>query len=152
MSGPEDDAFERFVRTVEPGLRRALTGHLRRDQIPDALAEAFAYAWQHRDRVMAMDNPNGYLYRVAQSKSRSRRQGWQTWTVDVDVPDVEPGLTPALAELSPTQFRAVWLVHGCGWTYAETAVALDVSASTVGSHVARAMTHLRDQLGAVTNG
>jgi DNA-directed RNA polymerase specialized sigma24 family protein len=148
----DDDVFERFVRMVEPGLRRALTGHLRRDQIPDALAEAFAYAWQHRDRVMAMDNPNGYLYRVAQSKSRSRRQGWQTWTEDRGVPDIEPGLAPALAELSPAQFRAVWLVHGCGWTYAETAVALDVSASTVGSHVARAMTHLRGQLGAVTNG
>jgi DNA-directed RNA polymerase specialized sigma24 family protein len=146
----DDDEFERFVRDVEPGLRRALTGHLDREQVPDALAEAFAYAWQHRGRVMAMDNPCGYLYRVAQSKSRSRRQGWQAWTEDERVPDVEPGLAPALAALSPTQYRAVWLVHGCGWTYAETAVALEVSASTVGSHVARAMVHLRERLGAVT--
>ena len=75
MSDDRDDAFERFVREVEPRLRRALTGHLDRAQVPDALADAFAYAWQHRERVMAMDNPSGYLYRVAQSKSRARRQG-----------------------------------------------------------------------------
>jgi DNA-directed RNA polymerase specialized sigma24 family protein len=148
----ENDDFERFVRQIEPGLRRALAGHLDRERAPDALAEAFAYAWQHRERVMAMENPSGYLFRVAQSKSRTRRHGWQPWTEDRDVPDVEPGLNAALASLSPSQYRAVWLVHGCGWTYAETAVALDVSASTVGSHVARAMAHLRERLGAVTGG
>jgi DNA-directed RNA polymerase specialized sigma24 family protein len=148
----DDDAFERFVREVEPGLRRALTGHLDREQVPDALAEAFAYAWQHRERVMAMDNPSGYLYRVAQSKSRARRQGWLEWPGDQELPDIEPGLTGALTSLSPAQFRAVWLVHGCGWTYAETAVAMEVSVSTVGSHVARAMTHLRERLGTVTSG
>lgn len=148
----DDDEFERFVRREEPGLRRALAGHLDREQLPDALAEAFAYAWQHRERVMVMENPSGYLYRVAQSKSRTRRQGWLPWAVDDSVPDIEPGLRPALAALSPAQYRAVWLVHGCGWTYAETAIALDVSASTVGSHVARAMEHLRERLGAVTDG
>jgi DNA-directed RNA polymerase specialized sigma24 family protein len=152
MNDDEDDAFERFVREVEPGLRRALTGHLDREQVPDALAEAFAYAWQHRDRVMTMENPSGYLYRVAQSRSRARRQGWLPWREDHELPDVEPGLSAALAALSPAQYRAVWLVHGCGWTYAETALALDVSASTVGSHVARAMAHLRERLGTVTNG
>ena len=80
-----DDAFERFVREVEPGLRRALSGHLDRERVPDALAEAFAYAWQHRERVMAMENPSGYLYRVAQSKSRTRRHGWLEWPGEQDV-------------------------------------------------------------------
>jgi DNA-directed RNA polymerase specialized sigma24 family protein len=152
MNSDRDDAFERFVRQIEPELRRALTGNLQRERVSDALAEAFAYAWQHRERVMTMENPSGYLYRVAQSKSRRRRQGWLEWRGDHELPDVEPGLTAALASLSPAQYRAVWLVHGCGWTYAETAVALDVSASTVGSHVSRAMAHLRERLGAVTNG
>jgi DNA-directed RNA polymerase specialized sigma24 family protein len=152
MNDDRDDTFACFVREVEPGLRRALTGHLRADQVPDALAEAFAYAWQHRERVMTMENPTGYLYRVAQSKSRTRRHGWLEWNGDREVPDVEPGLTDALASLSPAQYRAVWLVHGCGWTYSETGVALDISASTVGSHVSRAMAHLRERLGAVANG
>jgi len=37
-----DYEFEQFVRTIEPGLRRALTGHLAREAVADALAEAFA--------------------------------------------------------------------------------------------------------------
>ena len=95
-----DDAFDRFVREEEPGLRRALTGHLGREQVPDALAEAFAYAWQHRERVMQMENPSGYLYRVAQSKSRTRRQGWLEWSGDHELPDVEPGLAGALSAIT----------------------------------------------------
>jgi DNA-directed RNA polymerase specialized sigma24 family protein len=147
-----DEAFEGFVRRVEPGLRRALTGHLVADQVPDALAEAFAYAWQHRERVMAMDNASGYLYRVAQSKSRLRKQGYLTWPSDHQLPDIEPGLDGALGSLSPAQLKAVWLVHGCGWSYAEAATALDISTSTVGSHVTRALQHLRERLGVSTNG
>ena len=53
---------------------------------------------------------------------------------------------PALLDLSPMQRQAVWLVHACDWTYAETAEALDISASAVGTHVARGMTRLRTAL------
>ena len=144
--------FEAFVQRIEPSLRRALAGHLHPDDVADAEAEAFAYAWQHRDRVMAMENPGGYLYRVAQSRSRRRKQGFLPWASDSHVPDVEPGLPAALAALSPLQQRAVWLVHGCGWSYAETAEALGTSASTVGSHVSRALERLREQLGVVEHG
>ena len=116
-----DDQFEQFVRTTEPGLRRALTGHLAREAVADALAEAFAYAWEHWDRVMRLEHPTGYLFRVAQSKVRSRKQGFLPWSSRDATPDVEPALVGALAGLSPAQSRAVWLVHACGWTYAETA-------------------------------
>jgi DNA-directed RNA polymerase specialized sigma24 family protein len=57
----DDGEFERFVRQVEPELRRALTGHLAPGVVADAVAEAFAYAWQHRERVLSMTNPAGYL-------------------------------------------------------------------------------------------
>jgi DNA-directed RNA polymerase specialized sigma24 family protein len=99
-----------------------------------------------------MTNTAGYLYRVAQSKARSRKQGFLPWPSDSAIPDYEPGLAPAFDELSPAQQRAVWLVHGCGWTYGETAVALDVSASTVGTHVSRGMEHLRARLGVPEHG
>lgn len=101
---------------------------------------------------MAMENPTGYLFRVAQSKARTRRHGWLPWPADAQLPEIEPVLPSALRELSPQQAHAVWLVHACGWSYAETAVALDTSASTVGTHVARALAHLRDRLGAVSHG
>jgi DNA-directed RNA polymerase specialized sigma24 family protein len=147
-----DDQFEQFVRTTEPGLRRALAGHLAREAVADALAEAFAYAWEHWDRVTHMEHPTGYLFRVAQSKARIRKQGFLPWSSRDTTPDVEPALVGALAGLSPAQSRAVWLVHACGWTYAETAEALHMSPSTVGSHVSRALGHLREQLGVAVDG
>jgi DNA-directed RNA polymerase specialized sigma24 family protein len=147
-----DEQFEQFVRTTEPGLRRALTGHLAREAVADALAEAFAYAWEHWDRVIQMEHPTGYLFRVAQSKVRIRKQGFLPWSSPDRTPDVEPALVGALAGLSPAQSRAVWLVHACGWTYAETAEALHMSPSTVGSHVSRALGHLREQLGVAVDG
>jgi len=81
-----DYEFEQFVRTTEPGLRRALTGHLAREAVADALAEAFAYAWEHWDRVMHLEHPTGYLFRVAQSKVRIRKQGFLPWSS----PDATP--------------------------------------------------------------
>ena len=99
-----------------------------------------------------MEHPTGYLFRVAQSKARRRKQGFLPWSTADAIPDVEPGLAPALTTLSTAQFQAVWLVHACGWTYPETAEALQMSVSTVGSHVSRALGHLREQLGVVANG
>jgi DNA-directed RNA polymerase specialized sigma24 family protein len=147
-----DGEFDEFVTSTEPRLRRALAGCLARDAVPDALAEAFAYAWEHRDRIMRMEHPTGYLFRVGRSKARTRKQGFLPWSSSNAIPDVEPGLVGALTTLSPAQFHAVWLVHACGWTYLETAEALHMSASTVGSHVSRALGHLREQLGAAANG
>ena len=69
------------------------------------------------------------------------------------MPDVEPALVPALHALSPMQRQAVWLVHACDWTYAETATALDISASAVGTHLTRGMTRLRSVIvGEVVHG
>jgi DNA-directed RNA polymerase specialized sigma24 family protein len=142
-----DIEFEEFVRTVDPQLRRALSGHLPREAVADAIAEAFAHAWQHWRRVRTMDNPAGYLFRVAQSKSRQRREGFLPWDDDDGLPDFEPALLPALQALTPTQSRAVWLVHGCGWSYGEVAEALGIGVSTVGTHVSRALDHLRERIG-----
>ena len=62
------------------------------------------------------------------------------------IPDVEPGLVDALQALSPMQRQTVWLVHACDWSYAETATALEISASAVGTHLSRGMSKLRQQL------
>ena len=87
-----DGEFEQFVLTTEPGLRRALAGYMSRDAVSDALAEAFAYAWEHRDRVMRLEHPTGYLFRVAQSKARIRKQGFLPWSPVDATPDIEPDL------------------------------------------------------------
>lgn len=144
--------FEELVEQVEPDLRRALAGHIDRNGVEDAVAEALAYAWENRDRVLEMENPTGYLYRVAQSRSRRRREGLIEWSGERELPDIEPGLPEALAGLPATQASAVWLVHGCGWSYAMVADALDMSVSAVGTHLVRGMERLRRELGVMVDG
>lgn len=152
QTAAEFETFEIFVRRVEPQLRRALSGHLAEGRVADAVAEALAYAWEHRDRVLAMERPAGYLYRVAQSRSRRRRQGWLPWSGEDTMPDIEPGLPDALAALPDGQARAVWLVGACGWTHAEAGDALGVSASTISTQVSRALIRLRTALGVMHDG
>jgi DNA-directed RNA polymerase specialized sigma24 family protein len=142
--------FEVFARDARPRLVRALVPIRGVDGATDAAAEALAYAWEHWDAVRSMENPVGYLYRVAQSRSRGRRTPPLPAVTAAVLPEVEPGLVPALLELPATQRGAVWLVHACGWSYAEAAAALDMSVTAVGTHVARGLAALRSRLGATT--
>ncbi len=88
----------------------------------------------------------GYLYRVGLTRSTPRRQVVLPPPGDVGLPDIEPGLIPALLSLPEKQRTAVWLCHGCGWSHADAAAAMDVGRSTVGTHVARGMEALRAAL------
>jgi len=141
-----------FVLEVEPQLRKALAGHLPEGTVSDAVAEALGYAWEHRERVLTMDRPAGYLYRVAQSRTRRRKQGWMSWDGEDSLPDVEPGLPAALAGLPEGQARAVWLVAACGWRHVEAAEALGVSPSTIATQVQRGLLRLRTSLGVKADG
>jgi DNA-directed RNA polymerase specialized sigma24 family protein len=142
----DSTAFAAFVGEIEPRLRRAYVGWCGVDGAHDATAEALAWAWEHWSDVGGLANPAGYLYRVGQSRSRGRKQGLLPAPESLGLPEVEPGLVPALQALSAQQRTAVWLVHACGWTYAECAEAMEISASAVGTHVSRAMVALRATL------
>ncbi len=142
--------FDLFAADAEPRLRRALLGSLGVQRYADAVAEALAYAWEHWDRVGVMDHPIGYLFRVGQSKTRPAKRPTLPTIPAEDLPQVEPGLAEALMALPDRQRAAVWLAHGCGWTHGEIAEVLDVSVSTVSTHVNRALERLRTELG-VTN-
>ena len=144
---PERDVgeFESFVRAARPRLIRALAG-CRGPEAVDAAAEALTYAWEHWVEVSGMANPVGFLYRVGQSRSRPRRVPLLSPPAGIGVPEVEPALVPALLGLPESQRVAVWLVHACGWTYAEVAEAMGTSVSMVGNHVSRALERLRAAL------
>jgi RNA polymerase sigma-70 factor (ECF subfamily) len=141
----DEDQFAEFVATAEPRLRRALfpVGGV---ATADAVADALAYAWEHWDRVQAMDNPIGYLYRVGRSRLRPRKTPVLPPVDTARIPDVEPGLAPALARLPERQRVAVVLVHGFGWTHQEVADLWEVSVSTVRNHLARGIDRLRATL------
>ena len=140
------DEFEAFVRDVEPRLRRALTAARGPVDGRDATAEALAYAWEHWPELKGLGNPVGYLYRVGQSRTRARRRVLVPAPAPATMPDVEPGLVRALAALTEHQRIAVFLVHGCGWPHADVAEVLEVTPSTVSTHVQRGMARLRDLL------
>lgn len=150
MTDPDDD-FRAFVAKAEPRLRRAYLGVVGLDKTPDAVAEALAYGWEHWARVSTLENPVGFLFRVGQSRVRQRKRPRLFVKEPVRIPEVEPMLTTALMSLPKSQRTAVWLAHGCGWSHAEIAAVLDVSRSTVATHVARALTRLRLELGVRSN-
>jgi RNA polymerase sigma-70 factor (ECF subfamily) len=152
-AGPRETvAFSQFVAEVEPRLRRALVVLRGAEAGRDATAEALAWAWEHWDDVQAMANPAGYLYRVGQSRSRWKRERFAPAPTPPDAPGFEPGLAPALGRLTDRQRTAVVLVHGCGWSLQEVADALELSKSSVATHVERAMAQLRQELGADRDG
>jgi DNA-directed RNA polymerase specialized sigma24 family protein len=59
------------------------------------------------------------------------------------MPWIEPGLERAVAELTEMQRVSVVLVHGFGWTANEVAELQGVKATTVQTHVQRALARLR---------
>ena len=141
------DAFDRFVAATEPDLRRALVATYGAVDGRDAVAEALAYAWEHWARVSQMDNPLGYLYRVAQSRMRRRKAGHLPADESLEaMPDIDPRVGPAMRSLSEHQRVAVFLVHGFGWPHAEVAELLECTPSTVSTHVQRGLARLREIL------
>jgi RNA polymerase sigma factor (sigma-70 family) len=146
--GSVDERFTRFVGSTEPRLRRALIATYGRERGREATAEALAWAWEHWARVESAENPVAFLYRVGQSRSRRRKLRVITERPVSEDILVEPGLSLALMDLSERQRAVVLLVHGAGWTHAEVAEVLGVKLSTVQKHAERALSHLRQTLGA----
>jgi DNA-directed RNA polymerase specialized sigma24 family protein len=111
--------FERFVAEVEPRLRRALVAGFGAEIGRQAAAGALGWAWQNWERMRAIDNPVGYLYRVGRTlamRNAARDVPVAALAADVVSPEdvFEPGLAPAIARLSEAQRCAVVLVDGAG--------------------------------------
>lgn len=138
-------AFEVFFAGVEPRLRVALTAVYGVEDGREAAAEALVWAWEHWEKVRAMEAPLAYLYRVGQSRTRRIRRRTPLFppVVEDAAREVEPGLPEALAWLSEPQRVAVLLVHGYGWAHADVAALLAVTPSTVATHASRGLQRLR---------
>ncbi len=61
-------------------------------------------------------------------------------------PAFEPGLLPALSQLTEAQRTAVVLVHGFGWTMKEVGDMTGVKVTSVQNHLDRALRKLRAAL------
>ncbi len=94
MRGDEavTESFTLFVKDFEPRLRYALVAAFGPERGLESASDALAYGWEHWDRVAGMENPAGYLYRLAQRRARRRRRSRVVFpSVPLaDVPWAEP--------------------------------------------------------------
>jgi RNA polymerase sigma factor (sigma-70 family) len=121
---PPADApgFEAFFETEYPRLARAMylvTGNAQ--EAEEVAQDSFLAVWERWDRVSAMDDPTGYVYRTAMNRFRSRlrraaraarrivgtAEGRDAFA-DVDERDA---VARALAALTPRQRAAVVLTE-----------------------------------------
>jgi DNA-directed RNA polymerase specialized sigma24 family protein len=145
------DPFDTFVASNGGRLRAALVARYGVEMGCDAHAEALGWAWQNWDRLVQMDNPVGYLYRVAQSSTRSHRRWFTRHSFPARMPerwhvDADATLMQSLDHLTESQRVAVLMVHGHLWSYAEVAEVLGCSVGAVTNHVHRGLAAMRRQL------
>jgi DNA-directed RNA polymerase specialized sigma24 family protein len=140
--------FETFIADARIKLRRALVARYGVELGVEACSEATAWAWANRDRLLAMGNPVGYLYRVGQTAVRDetrfhRIPPFPPEVQNHEMPLADPGLHEALSRLTPDQRAAVMLVHAHGYRYTEAADLLDIPVSTLKNHLHRGSRRLR---------
>ncbi len=145
------ESFTDFASGALPRVRAGLIAGFGPELGSDATAEALAYGWENWHRLREMRNPSGYLYRVGRTyavRTLWRQRHRQAPPAPHQEPPwVEPGLQQALSGLPQRQKVAVSLVHGYGYSLQEVADLWGVRRSTVHTHVERALTQLRGQLG-----
>ena len=144
------ELFEEFYLVAEPRLRRALISRYGFEIGTDAAAEALSFAWVHKEKVLPMRNPVGYLYRVGQSYAKreavrrpgplfSLRAESEAW--------FEPGLPEALDSLTWRQRQAVILIYALGWSFKEASEITGLSISTIQKHLTRGTRKLQKRMG-----
>lgn len=132
-------------------LRRGFTLALGAELGAEALSEALLCLAGNRDRVLAMDNPAGYLFTVGRQRASSERRRLPAplfpTPADAGIPDVEPSLVTALGQLSERQRVCVVLVHGFGYHNREVADLAGISVASVQTHCRRGLKQLRKTMG-----
>ncbi len=147
-----EEAFAAFAAGPGERLRRALVARYGVDVGNDVCNDALAYAWEHWERVAAMENAVGYLYRVGQTAARRHLRWLRRTALPPERPaadtqsSVGGDVGDALERLSPMQRTCVVLVHIYDWTYQQTADVLGVTVDSVRNHVHRGMSRLRTLL------
>jgi RNA polymerase sigma-70 factor (ECF subfamily) len=118
--------------------------------------DAFVRVLERWDRVSAMENPRGYLYRTAMNAFRTSygrallaaKRTMRLVPADDEIARIEgrDAAVRALASLSPRQRAAVVLTDLLGFGSEEAARMLGIRASTVRMHTSRAHALLKESM------
>jgi len=153
----EPPTFEAFFERLHGDLFAALWLITRNRHEAEELAQdAFLRLWERWDRVAAMDDPEGYLYRTAMNafRSRSRRASLalrhiaRPRPVDDAFAGVERRemLVQALASLTPRERAAVVLTDVLGYSSEEAGRWLRIKPVTVRVLASRGRGRLRQEV------
>ena len=147
-------SFELFFEAERRRLFRALylmTGSVQ--EAEEIAQDAFLKIWERWDRVGAMEDPTGYLYRAAMNLSRShvRRLVRATKTSLSTEPSVDPygaadardAIVRAVAALSPRQRQALVLTELLDRSTGDAGKLMGVTSSTIRSLLSEARTAMR---------
>ena len=147
------EAFERMYRGEYARLARGLASY--GDGAEEAVQEAFVKAlvrWRH---VGSLDDPAGWVRRVAVNQLLNRRRSQareqaataRLGRTTADDPDIQLlDVADAVRGLSPQQRIAVGLRYGGGYPIDDVATAMDLSVGAVKYHLHAARERLRATL------
>ena len=162
------ESFERLFRTrCEELCRFALNfvDHLRIAE--DLVQDVFLDLWTERRDLEVEQSLKAYLYGMVRHRALThlrRNQTRDKWMQNGGLQEVSPRLMAdrsgvgleekerkqeakrAIESLSERQYQIFVLSRRHDLTYAEIAVALDISVKTVETHMGRALKSLREQL------
>ncbi len=152
------ETFEEFFRDEHDRLYRALClvmGDLH--EAEDVLQVAFLKVFERWDRVSAMENPPGYLYRVAMNEFRGRyrrsvraaKRMFAPGPADDAFAAIEDHVevVEVLRDLIPQQRAAIVLTGLLGYSSEEAGEMLGIGASTVRALSTRARQTMRAKAG-----
>ncbi len=154
-SSPED--FEEFCSSHYSQLLRMLTLHCGDSALAEEFAqEALVRAAQHWNKVRNMENPSGWLWRVAfnltytffrrrvaENRVRRRLAAELTGRPDQADPSDHVAVLQMLRGVSPKQRTVLILRYLNDLTFEEIADVLDSPVSTVKSHAQRGLARMR---------
>ncbi|MGH2642003.1 MAG: sigma-70 family RNA polymerase sigma factor [Actinomycetota bacterium] len=157
-SADKQISFEDLFRSERTRLFRALcvlTGN--RAEAEDLAQDAFVRVWSTWDRVGAMDDPTGYLYRTAMNGARSRYRRSvlavkrqlrpRAHRDELSMADDRVELARSLARLTSKQRAAIVLLDLLGLSSDEAGAVLGMSPGTVRTQASRGRAELRRQAG-----
>jgi RNA polymerase sigma-70 factor (ECF subfamily) len=157
-AAPEPRTFEAFFQAEQRRLQRALylmTGDI--GEAEELMQDAFVAVWERWDRVSAMDEPVGYLYRTAMNRFRSARRravraakravGLGAAGDAFAAVDERDAVARGLAALTPRQRQAVVLTELLGFDAAAAAELMSIEAVTVRVLASQGRAALKEALG-----